>query len=391
MVLFRAMHVNVLRATLAAALFLGACSGAAEDASSPLVIVDDGQVVVLDADGSNRIPITDESGSFFFQPVWSDDGTRVAFSRVGSNPAIYMAAVDGTAAFFASTETVPFYFAWSSLDQLALLRNGETGIALEVTSVADDQLSTPFRIESGAPLYFSWDPGGGSLVTHVGSDRLDVNDLDTSRPLGPSPGAFQSAPWTSNGILAAEQGTRDQRLISVEPDGTSTPLASLLGPTTIVANHDGSQVAVQSILDGRNGVNASYQVVPTVPTNRVVVVDIASGTQTAATDSPALAYFWSPIGDQLLILDVVQGPAARWSIWADDRLAEIVRFEPDPSFLRELVPFFDQYAQSVSLWAPDGSAFAFPGTIDGEAGIWVQQIDGDRALVSSGNWVSWSP
>jgi len=384
------MNMKVTGIVLAIALLLSACSTAGEDVPH-LAIIDEGQVVVLDADGSNRIPITEEPGSFFFQPVWSDDGGLLAFSRVGSNPAIYIAAADGTATLSAATETLPFYFAWSPDEQLALLRNGVTGIALEVTEIADDQLSPPRQIDSGAPLYFSWDPDGEDLATHIGTDRLDLNDLETSRPLGPNPGAFQAAPWTPVGIIASEQGTRDDKLIRIAADGTTTPLVSLLGSTTIVANPDGSRVAIQTTLDARNGVNASYQAIPTAPSNRVVVVDTTTGDLVAATEEPVFAYFWSPAGDQLLTLDIVPGPEARWSVWDGDELTELVRFEPEPSFLRELVPFFDQYAQSVSLWAPDGSAFAFPGTVDGESGIWVQQLEGSRQRVSSGTWVSWSP
>ena len=90
-------------------------------------------------------------------------------------------------------------------------------------------------------------------------------------------------------------------------------------------------------------------------------------------------------------MDIVPGPKARWSVWTTDGLESVVEFDPEPSFINEFVPFFDQYAQSVSLWAPDGSAFAFPGTIDGESGIWVQPTDGDATRIGDGTWVSWAP
>ena len=92
-----------------------------------------------------------------------------------------------------------------------------------------------------------------------------------------------------------------------------------------------------------------------------------------------------------MILDVLPNLEGRWSLWSDRGLEEVVVFGPDGSFVRDFLPFFDQYAQNVSLWAPDGSAFAFPGTIDGESGIWVQQVGGELDRVSDGTWVSWSP
>ena len=64
---------------------------------------------------------------------------------------------------------------------------------------------------------------------------------------------------------------------------------------------------------------------------------------------------------------------------------------PAPGLLRDLVPFFDQYAQSMTLWSPDGSAFAFPGVVDGEDGIWVQELAGaDPRRIAGGSWVAWS-
>jgi len=54
---------------------------------------------------------------------------------------------------------------------------------------------------------------------------------------------------------------------------------------------------------------------------------------------------------------------------------------------------FEQYAQSVSLWSPDSSAFAYPPSEDGQEGIWIQAARPDRAPVpvAEGDFVGWSP
>jgi Tol biopolymer transport system component len=132
-----------------------------------------------------------------------------------------------------------------------------------------------------------------------------------------------------------------------------------------------------------------YQPTPALPSNQLVVAE-SDGTITVVSDSPALAFFWSPTGERLLVLDLVDSGEARWQVWSDGELEEVVRFELEPSFARDLLPFFDQYAQSMSLWSPDGSAFAFPGSIDGEAGIWVQKLGEEPTRVSAGTWVAWS-
>ncbi|MGZ8612903.1 MAG: hypothetical protein ACXWX0_11620, partial [Actinomycetota bacterium] len=63
-------------------------------------------------------------------------------------------------------------------------------------------------------------------------------------------------------------------------------------------------------------------------------------------------------------------------------------------FARDYLRFFEQYAQSMSLWAPDGSAFTYAGTNEsGETGIWIQpaQPDVEPVLMTGGVFASWSP
>ena len=110
-------------------------------------------------------------------------------------------------------------------------------------------------------------------------------------------------------------------------------------------------------------------------------------------DESVVAFWWSPDGRSLLVLEVAEEgfPMLAWSVWEDGSMTGPTEFEPDPTFVRDLLPFFDQYAQSMSLWAPDGTAFAFPGRIGDEAGIWVHPVDGTPELIEEGTWVAWSP
>jgi len=81
-----------------------------------------------------------------------------------------------------------------------------------------------------------------------------------------------------------------------------------------------------------------------------------------------------------------------WRVWEDGAVSEYASFTPDPQWFARFVPFFDQYAQSMTLWSPEGDAFAFPGAIGGETGVWVQYLDQEVPVrVSSGSWVAWGP
>ena len=66
------------------------------------------------------------------------------------------------------------------------------------------------------------------------------------------------------------------------------------------------------------------------------------------------------------------------------------RFIPSLRLAGEYLPFFEQYAQSMSPWSPDGSAFAYPGiSEDGQEGIWIQCARPDRAPVLVAEATSW--
>ena len=375
---------------VALTVLLAACSLSAGD-DDRLVILDGGDVVVLDPDGGNPATVAISDGGAFFQPIWSPDGSLLAFSHNGAESIMYVADPLAATTYSIATDTFPFYFSWSADNRLAILRKGEDGLRLDTTSVVDGSLADLQAVESGQPLYFAWSPDGLELAAHIGIDRLVRSDLTRSEPLGVEPGVFQAPRWTDKGIVAIERGIREQRLTMVTPDGTATPFATVVGSATFVVNHDATMVAIQSLSENQNGTSAAFQQMPRVAANRLTVLNIETGEQQIVTDQPVLAYFWSPIDDQLLVLDIAPGPKARWSVWTTAGLERVVEFDPEPGFVNEFVPFFDQYAQSVSLWAPDGSAFAFPGSIDGQAGIWVQPTEGAATRISDGTWVSWAP
>ena len=387
------MNMRSLVWLLLGTLFMASCTAADEDTAGRLVVVDDGNVIVKDPDGGNRIDVPESPSSgperaFYFQPTWSPDGTLLAFSEISPATRLHIASPDDGIMSSLDLGTLPFYMSWSDTNTLATLRNGDNGLRLETTT--RESLAEGLEpVDEGQPLYFSWEPSGERLVTHIGIDRLELNEDGARQPLGPVPGDFQAPHWTDAGIVAVAQDGLDQKLAVISADGTSIPLARTPGPTYLVPTGDGSRVAAQVAGGEPDGLSVLFQEIPVLPTNQLVVAD-SDGTVTVVSESPVLAFFWSPAGDRLLLLDLVDSGEMRWQVWSGEVLEELVRFEFEPSFVRDLLPFFDQYAQSMSLWAPDGTAFAFPGSIDGEAGIWVQELGEPPVLVSDGTWVAWS-
>ena len=82
-------------------------------------------------------------------------------------------------------------------------------------------------------------------------------------------------------------------------------------------------------------------------------------------------------------------------MWEDGSSFSTERFVPSLELSRDYLQFFEQYAQSMTLWSPDGSAFVYAGQQEGsgESGIWIQPATPDTApvRVADGVVASWSP
>ena len=109
------------------------------------------------------------------------------------------------------------------------------------------------------------------------------------------------------------------------------------------------------------------------------------------------AFFWSPDGTRLLHLVLETAPGSvwfRWGVWDGESSFTTARFFPSEVFVRDYLQFFEQYAQSMTPWAPDGSAFTYAGTGEsGASGVWIQPARAgiEPVLVTDGVFAAWSP
>jgi TolB protein len=359
------------------------------------VITDDrGRVVVMDPDGSNADVLTEADGLSYFQPTWSPDGDLIAAGHGGGSEN-GLVVIDTTNGGFdvAPSVGVPFYFFWSpDSAKLAFLNNGSDGrLELNLRDVAG---ATTDRFGTGAPFYFSWSPDGESIATHIGTDIMDIRSLGGDTESLAAPGVFQAPQWTDRGLFHIGLTGDTQRLLLTA--GETGSLGEVRGRTIFSATRDGSRIAVSSFSD-QDGVSIAArpgrltQTEQVLPANRLIVLDVESGEWKTVTTEPVAAFFWSPNGSRLLVLG--RGDlelSVEWSVW-DGQLTGYGSFVPSPSFIQNLVPFFDQYAQSFTLWSPDGGSFAYPAATDGDPGIWIQKVEGgDPTRVGNGSWVSWS-
>ena len=161
-------------------------------------------IYVMDADGSNIDRLTDDPASEF-QPVWSPNGTRIAFARsldpTISHPAIFTMNPDGTDVRQVSqaTEGSDFSPSWSpdgSRLIFAGIHNENWGIWM-----VDEDGSDEHMILGGVGAWFvidaEWSPDG-SLIAFVGNstngDYSPDDALYVMRPDGSGAEQIADAP-----------------------------------------------------------------------------------------------------------------------------------------------------------------------------------------------------
>lgn len=355
-----------------------------------------GNLVTVDPDGTDEVLLAEaEEGQIVVQqPTWSPDGSRIAWVRLevsdtGVSAVLVTKKGDGTRPTEAPTSGAPFYLFWDpTSSRIAYLGSSTSSqIELGIVEVADGgREATP--LDAGQPFYLSWAPSGEELFVHVGTDRLERLALDgTLATVDLRPGAFSAPVWTSDGrnlVYATGIGDR-QRLVARDVgEKRGRALVRFEGAITFVVSPDGSRVAFQ-VVAGQDDVSP------------LSVLDRETGAVERVGTGFVPAFFWNPEGDRLLFLLPEPDPDRiwfRWGIWDGESTFGTSRFYPSQVFGRDYLSFFEQYAQSMSLWAPDGSAFAYAGYNEsGEEGVWVQpaQLERDPILVKDGVFATWSP
>ncbi|MFC2153013.1 hypothetical protein ACFLQ7_00020 [Actinomycetota bacterium] len=401
---------------LAAAIVLAACTASGPDVESTttegladvtttttvptadrfVTTTPGGTVVVHPGAGEEPITIDQPAGTVSRQPVWLADGS-VLFATVDASGASRLVAVDAdTGAMKWDTElsSRPFYYLPSPLGATAVstsLRNDPGGAGLIAELVGPDGSVEP--LSTSSPFYATWAPDGSQLATHVEQSRLSVRDATGTRVVSEPTGTFQAPAWVADGLVTLRTAASGQ-VLSVWNDESFRDVASVDGSVRFVVG--GGKAAIQSVPtdDDSGGVQAALpaQELPVIPPGRLSVVDLASGSIEQITDVLTPLFQWDPTGSRLLYATFDTGTTLdfTWHLWSGGQVEDFSSFLAQPQWFRDVVPFFDQYDQSVSLWSDSGASFAYPAVVDGAPVVVVQPTSGEPPIiVENATWVAW--
>ena len=381
-----------------------------------LAITATGELVLTDPTGGSAEVI--DSAAFVAQPTWAPTGEALAWTRAdGGHAEVRIASVEMIAAepedrleFVESIDLddrPAIYLQWNTdSTRLGFLQAEDPqtadtpGIQLSTVVVADGKVS---NLVSAASVYFSWALDGSGVAVHQGSDVVVVPRLADAPPLARSEGWFTAPAWlTPDTLLVATAGSLD-RLDTAT--GEATSLLTLEGATEFVVNRTRSHVAFLQPGAGYLTVQAPGPDTAPDEQRALQVLDIATGDLAlvgprAGEAAIPIAFEWSPDGSILAFFapSTHRPDLLRWYFWqlgpgGGHIVGASTAFTPSAVSVQQYLPFFAQYAQSATGWAPNSSAFAFAGSIEAVSGIFVHVLGAtpQSVYVGPGDYVTWSP
>lgn len=365
-----------------------------------LVLGTDGEITTMRADGTDPVTLAEPDPSTDrTQPTWSPDGSQVAWTEqtdVGER-FLVVAAEDGRMSTSTPAPLMAVYIAWNPGGSLiAMSGNDEEGNLLLATAEPGQSIAV---IDQGAPLYFDWARDGSSLLVRT-AERFEHVPIDGSeRTQVPASGTFRIGVHIGDSlVLATARDVGDALAVADREGEIVRELIRYAGPIAYVAGPGDDRLATMTrgSPESQRLAQLEKSDLPILEPNRLVTVETATGDIEEVAQARGVAWFWSPDGRLLLYstLEFVDGvERLQWHTWDGERSVSYRAFSPTGIFGRDYLAFFDQFARSMSLWAPDGSAFAYAGgsSLD-DAGIWVQPVaGGDPVRVSAGEMAMWSP
>ncbi len=435
---------SIRRAAAAAALILGTAAlgscafRGAQSEQSPLLkfferraglivyIAPDGNVRVIDQKGGTSRALTQDAGAsgsstvVYTSPAWSPDGRLLAFARMTldasrevTDASLFTTARDGRnlTRVLSGSRLRPFYLYWSPDSMKVSLLSSVQGETTLELGLAPAGVEGGYRtLDQGAPFYWGWRADSRTMVAHVnigrpGTDgeRLSLLNLepDLSRTeVSAGPGLFQAPSFSPDGksiaYASTSQSVSTLHLRAFDGSGERT-VATDAGSPFLEFSGDGKRIAYLAVVS-----------IQPIPAGTLTVVDL-SGEMKKRTlkESPVLEFFWAPDGRTLAFavpetsgdidpMFLQNENAAYIRLMGYDAVSAktwvIARFPPSRGFF-SVLPYFDQYQRSATIWSPDSRFIGFTAlTADGSPGLFVARADGNvkPRFLTPGDQAFWS-
>lgn len=388
-----------------------------------------GQLAIVDpAQGEPRLlsPV----GTAYRFPAFAPDGRRIAaVGTVGGAGVVSIFGDDDPQVVYRSETEPPIYLYWSpdgvSLSFIAA--RAETGLGFHIA----EPTGAPRLVATGSPFYWAWARDASSILVHVGLGEDDarlafadpvagIDEFDVDAPgLFRTPGISPSGRFIA--YAAVRPGGERRVIVASHPNVAGEIVERELA-------HQGFAVTSWSPV-----ADVVAVMFPPQPATHwfgpIRVLDAEDGLLETVTEELALAFFWSPDGEKLAWLspvaaqdvrqvvdaragarlrgfarpaDTVAAPVQRAPLRLRLRVAymdgvqvgdvqTLATFVPSADFVNQFLPFFDQYALSHRIWAPDSESLVVPMVrSDGVARVVIVGLDASERELAQGDMPFWN-
>jgi WD40 repeat protein len=387
----------------------------------------DGSLWLLDADGRPTILASGDDGTFGF-PTWSPDGTLIAAVQTSFTESTILVFDVGQAAsllpvvprvIFRSKTIGPFYLSWTpdGKDVSFLASDAEAlklWIAPADASAPLDGSGPGAVVRAGNPFYFDW-IDSDHLLAHIGTgaDAFLGEIGRDGHAIGKAlrtPGVFRSADLSADGkyigYVRAGTGGADAVVVTTR-DGSGEQSMPVFGLSAVDFSPTDDLLAAI----GPIGATTTPAGVPVGPLR---LIDARTGAVRSLLDGPIISFAWSPDGQTIAAIGLVRAPDAsavssvspepsvapagtvKVHMWFVDVASGDILSEPEvlpaERYVQGLMEYFDQYALSHRLWAPDSSSILLPERdATGATHVDVFYPDGGVPITLEGEIGFWSP
>jgi len=322
-------------------------------------------------------------------PTWSQDGESIGFVGLSgqgneSSAGVFIAGVEDKAQkVFSSDSERPFYLYWSPDNtNLGFLSSSADGKSMILQSIAKAQEERTI-IDTGSPYYWSWAPDGKTMIVHTGSAQgsapehlafLQMGSAVNEDGLDTSPATFQAPAWSPDGkhiLMTQVNDKKKKEIIVTDGQGKFEKSIGTYGLNTAFAWSSQSDQA--AYIEGKQQIAAGVL-------GALHVVDVNTGKELFHDDDDVVAFFWSPDGGKIAyFVPKTSGDSASGSSGQNSsdtqaqqsllqlkvldvkagKSKELFTFQPTNQFL-SILPYFDQYHQSATIWSPDNYNMVLP-------------------------------
>jgi TolB protein len=351
----------------------------------------DGNMYVSDQGGGHLKQLTEDAvipqsqgdPLFYYQyPTWSRNGSQLAFiglksdgSQTQSKLMIANMDDDSVNEIYKSESEHPIYLNWSpdneNLGFISTNVSGQNIILQSIPAQGGDRTI----LDTGSPYYWSWAPDGKVMIVHAGGtaasapEHIAFLNVDSStvteQGLDSTPASFQAPAWSPDGshIALARISDEENQIVVTDSSGDHPKkIGTFANKTAFAWSSDSTHLAY---IDGDQALDAGTF-------GPLHVVDLETSKETVE-DANVIAFFWSPSGEEIAYFILMQansdssgssGGSAQTTPQyvlqlhvlnvTNSESRELFTYRPTQQFL-SVLPYFDQYHQSVTIWSPDNN------------------------------------